>query len=72
MILPQFLVHLKLVSHLVSFPVVFLMLPGDQVLRPDGGKPVIVFTTVLLQLKTIRMNNYQVTNDQEEEQTVKL
>lgn len=72
MILPQFLVHLKLVSHLVSLPVVFLMLPGDQVLRPDGGKPVIVFTTVLLQLKTIRMNNYQVTNDQEEEQTVKL
>ena len=50
MVLPEFLVHLQLVSHLVTLPVVLLVLPGNQVLRADGSKSVILLTT-MLQLK---------------------
>ena len=50
MSLPELLVHFQLIPHLIALPVMLLVLSGDQVLRANGSKPVIVFT-MLLQLK---------------------
>lgn len=50
MSLPELLVHFQLIPHFIALPVMLLVLSGDQVLRANGSKPVIVFT-MLLQLK---------------------
>ena len=50
MSLPELLVHFQLIPHLIALPVMLLVLSGDQILRANGSKPVIVFT-MLLQLK---------------------